>query len=41
MRRRDLLMRSRYQIYESIRDFTVAVDNDKVVGFGALHILGE
>ena len=36
-----MLMRSRYQIYEAIRDFTVAEDEGKVIGFGALHILGE
>ena len=36
-----MLVRSRYQIYETIRDFIIAEDEGKAIGFGALHILGE
>lgn len=36
-----MLARPRTMLYESIREFTVAVDNDKVVAAGSLHILWE
>jgi amino-acid N-acetyltransferase len=28
-------------LYESLREFTVAVDQDKVIGVGSLHIIWE
>lgn len=36
-----MLTRSRYQVYETIRDFTVAEEDGRVVGFAALHVMGE
>ncbi|GAB6077411.1 N-acetyltransferase [Hydrogenobaculum acidophilum] len=36
-----LLPRSLSSIYENIRDFFVAIDNEKVVGACALHIVWE
>ena len=35
-----LLPRSLPEIYENIRDFTVAVDGDELLGCGALHLYG-
>ncbi len=36
-----MLPRSRNSIYENIRDYVIAVDEDKVVGVGALHMVWE
>lgn len=36
-----MLSRSRNSIYENLRDYIVAVDGDKVIGVGALHMLWE
>ena len=36
-----LLSKETVTLYESVQEFTVAVDNDKVVGCGALHVLWE
>ena len=36
-----MLARPRTLLYESLREFTVAVDRDKVVGVGSLHIIWE
>lgn len=36
-----MLSRSRNSIYENIRDYIIAVDDDKVVGVGALHMVWE
>jgi len=36
-----MLARPRTLLYESLREFTVAVDQDKVVGAGSLHIIWE
>lgn len=36
-----MLARPRTLLYESLREFTVAVDRDKVVGAGSLHIIWE
>jgi amino-acid N-acetyltransferase len=36
-----MLPRSRNAIYETLRDFTVAEDNGKLVGAGALHIIWD
>jgi amino-acid N-acetyltransferase len=35
-----MLPRSLNEIFENIRDFWVALDNGRVVGCGALHIVG-
>jgi amino-acid N-acetyltransferase len=34
-----MLARPRTLLYESLREFTVAVDQDRVVGVGSLHII--
>lgn len=36
-----MLARPRTLLYESLREFTVAVDQDKVVAAGSLHIIWE
>jgi amino-acid N-acetyltransferase len=36
-----MLARPRTLLYESLREFTVAVDQDRVVGVGSLHIIWE
>lgn len=36
-----MLARPRTLLYESLREFTVAVDQDRVVGAGSLHIIWE
>ena len=36
-----MLARSRAKLYESIREFSVAVEDGKVVGAGSLHIIWE
>lgn len=36
-----MLARSRAKLYESIREFSVAVDNYRIVGVGSLHIIWE
>lgn len=36
-----MLARSRAKLYETIREFTVAEENGKIVGAGALHIIWE
>ncbi|MDR2005978.1 MAG: N-acetyltransferase [Acidaminococcales bacterium] len=36
-----MLSRSRNSIYENLRDYIVAVDADKVVGVGALHMVWD
>ena len=36
-----MLSRPIYEIYESIRDFSVAVSNGKIIGCCALHIFGK
>lgn len=36
-----LLTKETVTLYESVQEFTVAVDGDKVVGCGALHVLWE
>lgn len=36
-----MLARPRTLLYESLREFTVAVDQDMVVGAGSLHIIWE
>ncbi|MFX4263200.1 N-acetyltransferase [Pelotomaculum propionicicum] len=36
-----MLARPRTLLYESLREFTVAVDRDRVVGAGSLHIIWE
>lgn len=39
--RGDMLSRSLSELYESIRDFYVAVDGDELIGCSALHIVWE
>ncbi|MHB1653150.1 MAG: N-acetyltransferase [Desulfitobacteriaceae bacterium] len=34
-----MLPRSRNMLYEDIREFLLAIENDKIIGVGALHIL--
>ena len=36
-----MLSRSRGDLYENLRDFTVAVDGERIVACGALHIVWE
>ncbi len=36
-----LLTKETVTLYESVQEFTVAVDGDKVIGCGALHVLWE
>jgi amino-acid N-acetyltransferase len=36
-----MLARPRTLLYESLREFTVAVEQDKVIGVGSLHIIWE
>jgi len=36
-----LLTKETVTLYESVQEFTVAIDDDKVVGCGALHVLWE
>ena len=36
-----MLSRSRNNIYENLRDYTVAVDAEKVVGVGSLHMVWD
>jgi len=36
-----LLTKETVTLYESVQEFTVAIDNNKVVGCGALHVLWE
>ena len=36
-----LLSKETVTLYESVQEFTVAVENDQVVGCGALHVLWE
>ncbi|MEM5768293.1 MAG: N-acetyltransferase [Bacillota bacterium] len=36
-----MLPRSRNAIYETLRDFTVAEQDDKLIGVGALHIIWD
>jgi amino-acid N-acetyltransferase len=36
-----MLARPRTLLYESLREFTVAVDQDRVIGVGSLHIIWE
>jgi len=36
-----MLARSRAMLYESLREFTIAEDRDRVVGAGSLHIVWE
>jgi amino-acid N-acetyltransferase len=36
-----LLTKETVTLYESVQEFTVAIDNGKVVGCGALHVLWE
>jgi len=36
-----MLARSRAKLYETIREFTIAEENGKIVGAGALHIIWE
>ncbi len=36
-----MLARSRAKLYESIREFSVTVDNYRIVGVGSLHIIWE
>ena len=36
-----LLSKETVTLYESVQEFTVAVDGDQVVGCGALHVLWE
>jgi len=36
-----LLTKETVTLYESVQEFTVAVENNKVVGCGALHVLWE
>ena len=38
---RRLLSKETVTLYESVQEFTVAIDNDEVVGCGALHVLWE
>ncbi len=38
---RRLLSKETVTLYESVQEFTVAVDNGEVVGCGALHVLWE
>ena len=35
-----MLPRSLNEIYENIRDFWICVDNDKVIGCAAIHVVG-
>jgi amino-acid N-acetyltransferase len=37
----EMLPRSLNEIYENIRDFYVCLENDKIIGVAALHILWE
>lgn len=37
----EMLPRSLNEIYENIRDFYVCLDNEKIIGVAALHILWE
>ena len=37
----EMLPRSLNEIYENIRDFNVCLENDRIVGVAALHILWE
>lgn len=39
--KRLMLPRSLSELYESLRDFYVYVENDKIIGCGALHIIWE
>jgi len=36
-----LLTKETVTLYESVQEFTVAIENDEVVGCGALHVLWE
>lgn len=36
-----MLVRSRSMLYESLREFTIAEDNDSLMAAGSLHILWE
>ncbi len=36
-----LLKKETVTLYESVQEFTVAVENEKVIGCGALHVLWE
>ena len=36
-----LLSKETVTLYESVQEFTVAIEGDKVVGCGALHVLWE
>ena len=36
-----LLTKETVTLYESVQEFTVAIDNGEVVGCGALHVLWE
>ena len=36
-----LLTKETVTLYESVQEFTVAIDNDEIVGCGALHVLSE
>lgn len=36
-----MLVRSRSMLYESLREFTIAEDNEKLMAAGSLHILWE
>ena len=38
---RRLLSKETVTLYESVQEFTVAVENDQIVGCGALHVLWE
>jgi amino-acid N-acetyltransferase len=38
---RRLLSKETVTLYESVQEFTVAVDNGEVIGCGALHVLWE
>jgi amino-acid N-acetyltransferase len=37
----EMIGRSRLQVYNSLRDFVVALEDDRVIGCGALHVVWE